>query len=135
VRFKQQGELIEIATLARGRPVTDGGYLWRGELRLWDNEILMGWYASTDSSVRSKGTLYFTVHPQGQRMIGKWVGLSYDGEIVTGWAAVARTDAEARRLVTNLSEHGTPDDALRQGPNPSTPDQATDSIEVSTDAD
>jgi hypothetical protein len=43
----------------------DGGYLWRGELRLWDNEILMGWYAANDGSVRSKGTMYFVMHPHG----------------------------------------------------------------------
>ena len=60
-------------------------YRWRGELRLWDNELLMGWYASTDGGVRSKGTMYFVLHPHGQQMTGRWVGLSYDGNIVTGW--------------------------------------------------
>ena len=48
--------------------VDEGGYQWRGELRLWDNEILMGWYAADDQAVRSKGTLYFVVHPHGQQM-------------------------------------------------------------------
>jgi hypothetical protein len=27
----------------------DGGYLWRGEPRLWDNELLMGWYGAVRS--------------------------------------------------------------------------------------
>jgi len=106
VRIKQQRDLIQIETLARGRPVEDGGYHWRGELRLWDNEILMGWYVSADSSVRSKGTLYFVLHPQGRRMIGRWVGLSYDGKVVTGWGAMAHTPEETRDLLTDLARQG-----------------------------
>lgn len=73
-----------------------------GELRLWDNEILMGWYAADDGSVRSKGSLYFVLHPQGQRMTGRWVGLSWDGDTVTGHAAVARTEADTRTVIAEL---------------------------------
>jgi transcriptional regulator with XRE-family HTH domain len=116
VRMKQQGELIQIETLARGRPVEDGGYHWRGELRLWDNEILMGWYASVDSSVRSKGTLYFVLHPQGREMTGRWVGLSYDGKVVTGWGSMARTDERTRELLSGLRSDGAPgEDAPASG--------------------
>jgi hypothetical protein len=89
----------------RGRAVgEDDGYLWRGELRLWDNEILMGWYAANDGSVRSKGTMYFVMHPHGISATGRWVGLSYDGNIVTGWSSMARTEADAREIVGNLKE-------------------------------
>ena len=70
VRVTQYGERLLLEALERGRPVEDGGYMWAGELRLWDNETLMGWYASTDAAVRSKGTLYFALHPQGLRMAG-----------------------------------------------------------------
>src|SRR5215204_4933702 len=96
VQLDQHGELIQIEATARGRPVEEGGYLWRGELRLWDNEILMGWYAASDGSVRSKGTMYFVMHPHGISATGRWVGLSYDGNIVTGWSSMARTEADAR---------------------------------------
>lgn len=102
VRLQQHGELIQVEAIARGRPVDQGGYLWRGEFRLWDNEILMGWYAATDGSVRSKGTMYFVMHPHGVNMTGRWVGLSYDGNIVTGWAGMAKTEDEARDLVLKL---------------------------------
>ena len=27
----------------RAVPVAEGSYRWRGELRLWDNEALIGW--------------------------------------------------------------------------------------------
>jgi transcriptional regulator with XRE-family HTH domain len=99
VRFRQQGELITVETTTRGIAVEDGGYHWRGELRLWDNEILMGWYAAAEGGVRSKGTMYFVLHPHGQQMSGRWVGLSYDGRIVTGWGAMAHDEAEATSLI------------------------------------
>ena len=102
------GELIQIEATARGRPVEEGGYLWRGELRLWDNEILMGWYAANDASVRSKGTMYFVLHPHGIHATSRWVGLSYDGNIVTGWSSMARTEDEARQLVDELKEQDAP---------------------------
>jgi hypothetical protein len=100
VTVTQTGDHLTLTTLARGRPLEDGGYHWAGELRLWDNEILMGWYASTDTSVRSKGTLYFVLHPQGRRMTGRWVGLSYDGKTITGHGAMARTADDARTAIT-----------------------------------
>ena len=75
-----------------------------GELRLWDNEILMGWYAASDGSVRFKGTMYFVMHPHGIHATGRWVGLSYDGDIVTGWSSMAKSEEEARNLVGELKE-------------------------------
>jgi hypothetical protein len=102
VSVTQDGDLLQLRTIARGRPVEDGGYHWHGELRLWDNEILMGWYVSVDTSVRSKGTLYFVLHPQGRRMSGRWVGLSYDGKAITGHGAMTRTENEARTVITGL---------------------------------
>jgi hypothetical protein len=104
VHLDQHGELIQIEATARGRPVEEGGYLWRGELRLWDNEILMGWYAAGDGSVRSKDTMYFVMHPHGIHATGRWVGLSYDGNSMTGWSSMARTEDEARNLVDELKE-------------------------------
>lgn len=86
------GDGLTIRALERGAEVTDGGYLWEGELRLWDNAILMGWYAATEGSIRSKGTLYFALHPHGQLAEGRWVGLSHDGIVVTGTASLSRPD-------------------------------------------
>jgi hypothetical protein len=83
-------EHLLIRALERGADVADGGYLWEGELRLWDNAILMGWYAATEGSIRSKGTLYFAVHPHGQSATGRWVGLSHDGLVVTGTSTLVR---------------------------------------------
>lgn len=111
VRLSQQGELIEVKTTTRGLSTAEGGSPWRDELRLWDNEVLIGRYAANDHSMRSKGTMYFVLHPHGQQITGRWVGLSYDGKVVTGWGAMAHTELEARHLVDQLrteaaSAHG-----------------------------
>ena len=75
-----------------------------GELRLWDNEILMGWYASTEGAIRDKGTMYFVLHPHGQRMSGRWVGLSNDGKIVTGWGSMAKEHDDAEAVIAWLDQ-------------------------------
>lgn len=105
IQIKQRGTDLDIAALNRGSVDADaGGYLWRGQLRLWDNEILMGWYAADDQAVRSKGTLYLVVHPHGHQIHGRWTGLSYDGPIQTGWSAIARTEDAAQKLLDTLTE-------------------------------
>jgi hypothetical protein len=45
-------------------------------------------------------------HPLGDggHLVDGWVGLSYDGDIVTGWSSMARTDDEARELVGELKD-------------------------------
>jgi transcriptional regulator with XRE-family HTH domain len=100
VRLRQQGDLIQIEALEAVRPIEDGGYLWRGELRLWDNEDLMGWYASTDPTVRSRGTFFFTLHTQDQIMNGSWTGRSFDDTHVSGRGSFARDADAARTAVT-----------------------------------
>lgn len=104
IQIKQRGIDLDIAALDRGLDLDDGGYLWRGQLRIWDNELLMGWYAADDQAVRSKGTLYLLLHPHGHQIHGRWVGLSYDGPIQSGWAAIARTEDAAQALLCSLTD-------------------------------
>jgi transcriptional regulator with XRE-family HTH domain len=97
----QQGDLLQLDA-DRAVPVAEGSYRWRGELRLWDNEALIGWYRSTDAAVRSKGALYLALHPHGTHAWGRWVGMSYDGEVITGWGGMARSEEQAHKVVQNL---------------------------------
>jgi transcriptional regulator with XRE-family HTH domain len=97
----QQGDLLQLDA-DRAIPVAEGSYRWRGELRLWDNEALIGWYRSTDAAVRSKGALYLALHPHGTHAWGRWVGMSYDGEVITGWGGMARSEEEAHKVVQDL---------------------------------
>ncbi|WP_330229199.1 helix-turn-helix domain-containing protein [Nocardia sp. NBC_00508] len=99
--MQQNGAFITLDG-ARARPVSEGSYEWRGEMKLWDNEILMGWYIATDGAVRSKGSLYAALHPHGHAMIGSWTGLSYAGLIVRGWSAIARDRDQVEHLLGEL---------------------------------
>jgi transcriptional regulator with XRE-family HTH domain len=103
----QRGDLLQLDA-ERALPVPEGSYQWRGELRLWDNEALIGWYRSTDAAVRSKGALYLALHPHGRYAWGRWVGMSYDGAVVTGWGVMARTGEEAKEVAQNLTDSGNP---------------------------
>jgi hypothetical protein len=64
----------------------------------------MGWYAANDGSIRSKGTMYFVLHPHGLNMSGRWVGLGYDGRIMSGWASMGQTLEESEKTMTSLIE-------------------------------
>lgn len=66
----------------------------------------MPWYRSTDAAVRSKGTMYLAFHPHGTHAWGRWVGMSYDGVVITGWGAMARTEDEAHKVVQDLINSG-----------------------------
>ena len=102
VEIKQEGDLLQVATITRGLSEDEGGYHWSGELRLWDNEVLMGWYAANDGSIRSKGTMYFVLHPHGLNMSGRWVGLGFDGRIMSGWASMGQTREESEKTMASL---------------------------------
>ena len=101
LKAHQHGELLQLDA-ERALPVAEGSYRWRGELRLWDNEALIGWYHSTDAAVRSKGTMYLALHPHGTHAWGRWVGMRDDGPVVSGWGAMARSQEQAHQVVTNL---------------------------------
>jgi transcriptional regulator with XRE-family HTH domain len=102
VRIDQRAELIHAVTTPHGASIEEDGHMWSGELRLWDNEILMGWYTATDGSVRTKGTVYIVLHAHGDTARGRWVGLSDHGHIVTGWVGLGKTEGEARGIIDHL---------------------------------
>ena len=61
VRLAQRGDELRVEVTTRGVAVEDGGYLWRGEMRPWDSEILMGWYTADDQAhaPRARCTSFF----------------------------------------------------------------------------
>ena len=93
VRLSQRGSLIELEALEGGRGA------WRGELRLWSGTTLTGWYAGAD--VRSRGTMLLLLREEVAE--GRWVGVSADGAIVTGHAALARTRADAQTALAVIA--------------------------------
>src|ERR1700712_1554578 len=98
VGLSQHGSTVQIEALERSSQ-SDHGYLWRGELRLWDGQVLLGYYAAADGNIRSKGTMYFVLHAQGEYANGRWVGLSYDGPVISGYAALAKTQEQTQTTI------------------------------------
>lgn len=102
VAITQRGDHLVMVATTRGTSVEQGGYLWRGEARLYDNEAVIGAYVAAEGAIRSKGALYFALHPHGQEGRGRWVGLSHDGPIVSGWAAMAKTEQAVAGIMEEL---------------------------------
>jgi transcriptional regulator with XRE-family HTH domain len=103
VMLTQQDDLIHLKTNSRGNVTLDqGGYNWQGELRLWDNKVLIGWYAADDGAVNSKGSLYFVLHTHGINARGIWTGISHDGDLLSGWGALGHSEDEVRGIVADL---------------------------------
>jgi hypothetical protein len=46
--------------------------------------------------------MYLALHPHGTYAGGRWVGVSYDGPVVSGWGAIARTEKQAYQVVLDL---------------------------------
>lgn len=107
LEVNQRGDVLHLEA-ERAIAVEDGSYRWRGEFRLWDNEALMGWYRSTDAAVRSKGVMYLSLHTHGTYAWGQWVGKSYDGEVMNGWGAIARSQDRAHDIIESLVTTGEP---------------------------
>jgi len=107
VTANQHGQHLQL-TAERTHAVEEGGYNWVGELRIWDNEVLMGWYRGADGGVRSKGVFYFVLAPQGTEAIGRWVGMSMDGNILTGNASLARSADRTEQILQELNAQEIP---------------------------
>ena len=110
VALQQLGQTVRMEALEPAPEKTIEDYLWRGELRIWDGHILMGWYVATRDGVRDKGTIFFVQHSPGDFAEGRWVGNSYDGPIITGCAALARSREQALSTLERLM-HGGPEEA------------------------
>ena len=101
----QHDDLIHVMSTSRGNvTLDDGGYNWQGELRVWDNTTLIGWYVAADSAVNSKGSLYFALHNHGLQARGIWTGMSHDGMILSGWGALAKNEGSVRTIVAELKK-------------------------------
>jgi transcriptional regulator with XRE-family HTH domain len=104
IEIAQHGIVARITALERSEENVRGGYLWDGQIRICDNQVVLGWYTATEQNVRSRGTFYFVLHPHGNLLEGRWIGTSYDGPIISGWGAVAPTQDEAEWIVRRLKE-------------------------------
>jgi transcriptional regulator with XRE-family HTH domain len=98
VEITQHGSSVRLEATRHDRP----GWLWRGDLTLWDGLLLTGHYAGADGNPRSKGAMFFVLDGDDDTAEGRRVGLAYDGAIVSGHAALARDRDAAHAIVERL---------------------------------
>ena len=90
--LRRRGGAIELEALERR--------VWRGELLVWDDGLLTGWYDAAEGRVRSRGAMVFLLHDGIAQ--GRWVGRSGSGPLAGGHAALAGAADEARSAVLRL---------------------------------
>lgn len=67
-----------------------GGYLWRGEVKIYDNEHIIGHYFPKEENIISKDSMYFLLNRVGNFMTGKWVGCNYDYDFTWEFGVIAK---------------------------------------------
>ena len=95
VEAKARGAKLQVRNMTPSLENQLGGYLWHGTLQLWTGVIAIGRYEAVDPSKQYAGSLFYVVHPSGQFMYGRWVGLNFDAPLATGRTVLARTPATA----------------------------------------
>jgi len=87
-------------TLRRRAPdvVAVEGRGWRGELRVWEERTLTGWYGGAGAP----GTMFFVLDDERTLAHGRWVASAAGGAVTGGHAALARTREEAAAAIPRL---------------------------------
>lgn len=90
---------LELTLTRSGSTVTAHSRSWRGELRIAEGPVLIGWYTGPAS-----GTMFFLLRERDGELTGegRWVGLA-EGAIATGHAALARTREGAQAVIARLA--------------------------------
>ena len=73
---------------------------WHGELRVWDEETLTGWYAGAGAP----GSMFFVLDAERTLAHGRWVARAADGAITGGHAALARSREAASAALPRPSD-------------------------------
>lgn len=107
VELKQRGKTVAIRNREKSQENPDGGYLWSGTLHFFHARELLGWYFATkEENSSNKGMYYFFYDAAKKEFIGKWVGCSYDGPLMTGFCAIAKSRARALEILqTVMAKH------------------------------
>lgn len=103
----QKGNTVKIKNSEKSPENPIGGYLWKGQSKLYFGRDLMGWYNALKSENNtSKGIMFFCYNSPKKIFIGKWIGSSYDGPLSTGFGVISKDRKKSVDLLKNiLSKH------------------------------
>lgn len=77
----------------------EGGYMWRGDCRMYDAQFLLGTYVATERSIRSKGVLQLALSRSGREIEGQWAGASFDSDFAHGLVVMTRNAENTSRTM------------------------------------
>jgi len=82
------------------RVLLDSG--WRGELEVFGNEVLIGWYRPPGQGTRSRQGIFLWVPAGGDYLYGRWTGVADNNTVTSGWCVLARDEVRSREVFESL---------------------------------
>jgi transcriptional regulator with XRE-family HTH domain len=87
---------------------------WRGNLLIFGNEVLTGWYRPPARTTRSRQSLFLWHPASSDYLYGRWTGVAANNTVISGWCVFARDEATARHVFDDLvKDNIQPKPALR----------------------
>lgn len=82
------------------RVLLDNG--WRGELEVFGNEVLIGWYRPPGQGTRTRQGVFLWLPAAGDYLYGRWTGVADNNTVTSGWCVLAREEAKSREVFQTL---------------------------------
>ena len=105
ILIQQRGGIVKIHNREKSPENPKGGYKWNGQLQFYQGRDLMGGYFSNEEEQNTnKGMMYFCYQSARKEFVGRWVGTSYDGPLLSGFAVISKSKEQSlgrlKELVT-----------------------------------
>ena len=98
--LKQKGGLIKMHNKAASPENPKAGFKWAGQSQFYQGRDLMGHYfAEKSENNTAKGMLYFHYNSARKEFVGRWVGCSYDGPLMSGFGVITKKKEKALALL------------------------------------
>jgi len=80
---------------------------WRGELQVFGNEVLVGWYRPPAGFSRTRQGVFLWLPTGSEVIYGKWTAVNTNNSVTDGWCALARDETKAREVLDLLVNENT----------------------------
>lgn len=81
---------------------------WRGELEVFGNEVLIGWYRPPGQGTRTRQGVFLWLPPGSDYLYGRWTGVADNNTVASGWCVLARDEVKSRAVFQTLLTSKTP---------------------------
>lgn len=99
-----QADVIDLHSVtmlrAGDRLLLDAG--WRGELQVFRNEVLVGWYRPPAGFSRTRQGVFLWLPTGSDCIYGKWTGVNTNNSVTDGWCVLARDETKAGEVMDQL---------------------------------